>query len=189
MPERESSSSPPPPSPPEPAQPSAELYARVESELHRIAGGLLRGERAHHTLQPTALMHEAWLRLAQVHQPWQDRAHFVRAAASTMRRVLVEHGRARAREKRGAGVERVTLSTEIGGSEPAPADVLVVDEALAHLGAVDPDLARLAELRVFGGLDHREIAAVTGSSLRTVERDWRLARAVLRRALGGDGEA
>jgi len=187
MPEREPPLPAPPPAP-EPEAPSAELYARVERELHRIASGLLRGERAHHTLQPTALMHEAWLRLAEVHRPWQDRAHFVRAAAGTMRRILVEHGRARARDKRGAGAERVTLSTEIGGTAPAPADVLVVDEALERLSEVDPELARLAELRVFGGLEHREIAMVTGSSLRSVERDWRLARAVLRRALGGDGE-
>jgi RNA polymerase sigma factor (TIGR02999 family) len=163
----------------------ADPYAAVERELHAIAAGLLRGERAGHTLQPTALMHEAWLRLARVHAPWQDRSHFVRAAAGTMRRVLVEHGRARGREKRGAGADRVTLSTEIHGATAPPDDVIAVEEALQRLAEVDPDLVEIAELRVFGGLPHPEIAAVTGSSLRSVERRWRLARAFLRRALGG----
>jgi RNA polymerase sigma factor (TIGR02999 family) len=175
--------------PPDGPTPGAELYTAVERELHAIAARMLRAERANHTLQPTALMHEAWLRLAQVHSPWQDEAHFVRAAAGTMRRVLVEHGRARAREKRGGGAGRVTLSTEIHGEASSPEDVLAVDEAMQQLASVDPELEQIAELRLFGGLDHPAIAAVTGRSLRTVERSWRLARAVLRRALGGEDEA
>jgi RNA polymerase sigma factor (TIGR02999 family) len=161
-------------------------YAAVAHELHAIAANLLRGERNHHTLQPTALMHEAWLRLHGVHAPWQDKNHFVRAAAGTMRRVLVEHGRARARDKRGGGAERLTLSTDIHGTAAPPDDVLAVDEALQRLGALDPELVQIAELRVFGGLTHQEIAEVMGSSLRTVERSWRSARAFLRRALGED---
>lgn len=174
---------------PEHAGPSAaEAFAAAERELRAIAAGLLGKERDGHTLQPTALMHEAWLRLAKVHAPWQDRAHFVRAAAGTMRRVLVEYGRARAREKRGGGAERVTLSTGIHGRVAAPDDVLAVDEALARLLAVDPVLAQIAELRVFGGLAHADIATLTGASLRSVERGWRLARAFLRRDLG-DGDA
>jgi RNA polymerase sigma factor (TIGR02999 family) len=164
--------------------PDTELYAAVERELHAIAARLLRGERASHTLQATALMHEAWLRLARVHQPWQDHGHFVCAAAGTMRRVLVEHARARGRDKRGAGAHPVTLSTDIHGAAAAPEDVLVVDDALQRLAALDAELAEIVELRVFGGLGHRQIAEATGRSLRSVERGWRLARAFLRRLLG-----
>ncbi len=167
---------------------STELLAEVDRELHAIAARLLRGERRGHTLQATALMHEAWLRLAQVHAPWQDRAHFVRAAAGTMRRVLVEHGRARLRDKRGGAAERLTLSTELHGRSAPPDDVVAIDEALRRLAEVDPTLVQIAELRVFGGLSHQEIADVTGSSLRTVERGWRLARAFLRRELQGDAD-
>jgi RNA polymerase sigma factor (TIGR02999 family) len=164
-----------------------EPFAAVERELHAIAAGLLRGERRDHTLQPTALMHEAWLRLARVQTPWEDQGHFVRAAAGTMRRVLVEHGRARARAKRGGGGERLTLATDIHGAAAPPADVLAIDDALQRLATVDQDLVQIAELRVFGGLSHPEIARATGSSLRSVERGWRLARAFLRRELeGGD---
>jgi RNA polymerase sigma factor (TIGR02999 family) len=172
-----------------PLQPDADLYRTVERELHGIAARLLQGERVNHTLQPTALMHEAWLRLVGVHQPWRDRMHFVRAAAGTMRRVLVEHGRARGRVKRGAGAAPVTLSTEFHPHAAPPDDVLAVDEALQRLAALDPELERIVELRVFGGLEHQEIATVTGSSLRTVERGWRLARAFLCRALGDEDEA
>lgn len=176
---------------PEPGRPAAApaLYAAVEQELHAIAARLLQGERSGHTLQPTALLHEAWLRLAHVQQPWADRDHFVRAAAGTMRRVLVEHARARARDKRGAGAARVTLTTDIHGGAPAPDDVLLVDEVLQQLAALDPELERVVELRVFGGLEHKEIAALTGQSLRSVERAWRTARAFLRRRLGGDDDA
>jgi RNA polymerase sigma factor (TIGR02999 family) len=170
---------------PEPGPPQAELFTAMERELHGIAQGLLRGERANHTLQPTALLHEAWLRLARVHRPWEDHAHFVRAAAGTMRRVLVEHGRARLRDKRGGSAARVTLSTDLHGAGAPPDDLLAVDDALRRLAELDPELAEVVELRVFGGLGHREIAAVTGRSQRTVERAWRLARAFLRRDLGG----
>jgi RNA polymerase sigma factor (TIGR02999 family) len=103
-----------------------------------------------------------------------------------MRRVLVEHGRASARGKRGAGADRVTLATDIHGAASAPEDVVAVDEAMQQLAALDPELEQIAELRVFGGLDLPAIAAVTGRSLRTVERSWRLVRAFLRRALGGE---
>lgn len=158
-------------------------YTAVVRELHAIAARLLEGERVSHTLQPTALMHEAWLRLARVHAPWQDHGHFVRAAAGTMRRVLVEHARARARDKRDGG-ERLTLSTELLGSNARPEDLLAVDNAMERLGSLDPELARIVELRVFGGLSHPEIARAIDRSLRTVERGWRLARAFLVNALG-----
>lgn len=176
------------PSPQEPPI-NAELYAAVERELHAIAARMLRTERANHTLQPTALMHEAWLRLARVHSPWQDQKHFVRVAAGAMRRILVEHGRARGRHKRGAGAERVTLATDIHGAASPPEDVVAVDEAMQQLAALDAELEQIAELRLFGGLDLPAIAAVTGLSLRTVERSWRLVRAFLRRALGGPDES
>jgi RNA polymerase sigma factor (TIGR02999 family) len=167
---------------PEPGA-STDPFAAVERELRAIAARLLEGERVSHTLQPTALMHEAWLRLAHVQKPWQDQGHFVRAAAGTMRRVLVEHARARARDKRDGG-ERLTLSTELLGSGARPEDVLAVDDAMERLGALDPELARIVELRVFGGLSHPEIAQAIDRSLRTVERGWRLARAFLIKALG-----
>ena len=175
-------------SPPSSGAPSAgELYQALEQELHAIAAQLLARERANHTLQPTALLHEAWLRLARVHQPWQDQGHFLRAAAGTMRRVLVEHARALARDKRKAGGNRVTLSTELLDCGRAEQDLLAVDDALARLGELDPELVRIVELRVFAGLSHPEIAAALDRSLRTVERGWRLARAFLARALqGGD---
>ncbi len=166
--------------------PTDGLFLAVETELHAIASRLLRGERADHTLQPTALMHEAWLRLANVHAPFTDRGHFVRAAAGTMRRVLVDHARARTRDKRGGDVDRITLAPELLETSGAPEDLLAVDEAMRALAALDPELERIVELRVFGGLSHPEIAASMGQSLRSVERAWRLARAVLRRTLGGD---
>lgn len=165
------SAAPPPPDP----------FPEVEPELHAIAARLLRGERRNHTLQPTALLHEAWLRLSAVHNPWQDRAHFLRAAAGTMRRVLVDHARARQRDKRFQAGERITLAPDLLEAGAEPADLLVVDDLLQRLHAVDPELVRVVELRVFGGLGHDEIAAVLGTSLRTVERSWRLARAYLRR--------
>lgn len=169
-------------------QSSPALYAAVERELHAIAGRLLRGERNDHTLQPTALLHEAWLRLAGVHEPWRDQTHFVAAAAGAMRRVLVDHARARGRDKRGGGGARVTLAPELLDATIEPSDVLAVDDAVLSLAAVDPELARIVELRVFGGLTHPEIAALLDVSLRHVERGWRLARAFLRRELGGEVE-
>lgn len=167
--------------PPKDQTPPADLFLAVERDLHAIAERLLRGERRNHTLQPTALLHEAWLRLGEVRNPWQDRTQFIHAAVGTMRRVLVDHARARQRNKRAAGGQRVTLAPELLEAGADPGDVLVVDELLARLVAVDPDLVRLVELRVFGGLSHPEIAKVLGWSLRAVERGWRLARAYLRR--------
>lgn len=175
----------PAPSPdenPPPLDPT--FFAAVERELHAVATNMMRGERANHTLQPTALLHEAWLRLSGVDQRWNDSAHFVRTAARTMRRVLVEHARTRAADKRGGG-HRLTLSTGLSGQSDRPEDLLAVEEALAQLEALDPELARIVELRVFGGLDHPTIAVALDRSLRTVERGWRSARAFLARALGG----
>lgn len=161
----------------------AALFAAVERDLHAIAARLLQGERSGHTLQPTALLHEAWLRLEHVQNPWRDRTHFVRAAAGTMRRVLVEHARARLRDKRDAGGQRVTFAPEVLESEQRPGDVLAVDEVLQRLAGVDDELVRIVELRVFGGLTHPEIAEAIGRPLRSVERGWQFARAWLRREL------
>lgn len=166
-------------------RPGEQLFAAAATDLHEIAARLLRGERKDHTLQPTALLHEAWLRLGEVHKPWLDRAHFVRAAAGTMRRILVDHARAKLRDKRLAPGQRVTLAPELLESRSGPGDLLAVDEALQRLSAVDPELVRIVELRVFGGLSHAEIADALGTSLRSVERGWRLARACLRRELEG----
>jgi RNA polymerase sigma-70 factor, ECF subfamily len=169
---------------PEPDPLDATQLAELQRELHAVAANLMRGERANHTLQPTALLHEAWLRLANANVAWHDRAHFVRTAARTMRRVLVEHARGRARDKRDGG-NRITLATGLSGRDELPHEVVAVDEALARLDALDPELGRIVELRVFGGLDHPAIAEALGCSLRTVERGWRSARAFLARELRG----
>lgn len=163
------------------------LFAAVYQELHGIARGLLAHERPGHTLQPTALLHEAWLRLQQNHDTPPDRAAWLRAAAGTMRRILVDHARGRARHKRGGGAARTDFDPDrTAVTQADPDTVLAIDETLRCLEAMDPELARLLELRVFAGLTHPEIAATTGRSVRTVERDWRLCRALLLRALGDD---
>jgi RNA polymerase sigma-70 factor, ECF subfamily len=169
---------------PRPGEPDPTSFAAVEHELHALAANMMRAERSNHTLQPTALLHEAWLRLSRTDRQWNDHAHFVRTAARTMRRVLIEHARARARDKRDGG-NRLTLSTDLLGRAERPEDVLAVDDALAALEALDPELARIVELRVFGGLDHPAIAVAIDRSLRTVERSWRLARAFLAKELRG----
>jgi RNA polymerase sigma factor (TIGR02999 family) len=172
--------------PPADAAAKAALFTAVEQDLHAIAARLLRAERAGHTLQPTALLNEAWLRLDAVRNTWQDRSHFVRAAAGTMRRVLVDHARARLRDKRAPVSDRVTLAPELLEAGTGPEDLLAVDEILQQLAAVDEELVRIVELRVFGGLTHPEIAEAIGRPLRSVERGWRLARAFLRRELHDD---
>ena len=162
------------------------LVAAAYTELHAIAQRLLGGERQGHTLQPTALLHEAWLRLAAVQAPFRDQDHFVRSAAGAMRRVLVDHARARGRERRGGGALAITLVPELLGQETHPEDLLQVDEALTRLGELDPQLVEIVELAVFGGLKLPDVARHLGTSLRTVERGWRLARAFLAQHLAGD---
>ncbi|HEX5052519.1 MAG TPA: ECF-type sigma factor [Planctomycetota bacterium] len=168
------------------AQSGDDLFAAAATDLHDIAARLLRGERSDHTLQPTALLHEAWLRLGEVRKPWLDRNHFVRAAAGTMRRILVDHARAKLSDKRNAGGERITLAPELLESRDGRSDLLAVDEVLQRMADIDEELVRIVELRVFGGLSHAEIADAIGTSLRSVERGWRLARAWLRRELEAD---
>jgi RNA polymerase sigma factor (TIGR02999 family) len=165
-----------------------DLFATVYRQLHAIARGMLRGERRDHTLQPTALLHEAWLRVSGNGRAPDDRAAFLRVAAAAMRRVLVDHARRRRRHKRGGGQVGITLTPDLLGADAAAASVLVVDDALARLAAVDPALAELVELRVFADLPLPDVAEVLGTSLRSTERQWRLARAFLRTALGDDRE-
>jgi len=156
------------------------LLPLVYAELRRRARRYMRGERPDHTLQPTALVHEAYLRLAgQREVDWQSRAHFFAVAAQLMRRILVDHARARKAEKRGGGEPRVALNESLAMTEEKSAELMALDEALTHLAERDPRQARAVELRFFGGLSEEEAAEVMGISLRTLKRDWSVARAWL----------
>jgi RNA polymerase sigma factor (TIGR02999 family) len=160
------------------------LIPVVYAELRRQAERFLRREATGHTLQPEALIHEAYLRLVdQSRVPWQNRAQFFGVAARCMRRVLVDHGRARGAAKRGGRGVRASLG-EADAAVEEPASMLVaVHEALERLAALDPEQARLVELRYFGGLTIQETAAALGISPATVKREWAVARAWLRREL------
>ena len=161
-----------------------ELIPVVYSELRRLARYQLRGERAGHSLQPTALTHEAFLRLFGTRQvSWQNRAHFFAVASQLMRRVLVEHARKRSATKRGGSVTRVTLDEAKTPAEAEDLDILALHEALTQLEKIDPRQCRIVELRYFGGLDTEETAEVLDLSPSTVKRDWRVAKIWLRRAL------
>ena len=165
---------------------AASVFALVYDELRRLAASALRHERPDHTLQPTALVHEAYLRLADEPQTrWENRAHFLAAAARAMRRILVDHARSRNAQKRGRGAARFSLEAiEASAVDPGPdLDLVLLDEALARLTALDPRQARVVELRFFGGLSVEETAQVIGSSPRTVKREWQLARAWLKREM------
>jgi RNA polymerase sigma factor (TIGR02999 family) len=161
------------------------LIPVVYEELHRQAARAMRREGHSHTLQATALVHEAYLRLVdQQRVQWRNRGHFFGIAAEVMRRVLVDHARARDAAKRGGGAQRLTLGDALGvPSDGADADVLALHEALERLALLDPDQARLVELRYFGGLNIEESAEALGVSPATVEREWAVARAWLRREL------
>lgn len=161
------------------------LLPFVYEELRRIARRHLRRERPDHTLQTTALIHEAYLRLvdqgtAQV----RDRCHFVALTSHLMRQILVDHARARLAKKRDGGC-RVTLAEDIPAVEPQEIDVLAIDDALTRLGALDPQQARVVELRYFGGLSIRETSDALGVSEATVKREWATARAWLHREIAG----
>lgn len=164
-----------------------ELFGALYDELKALAGRIFRSQRRAHTLQPTALVHEAFVKM---HRPggagWNDRAHFLAVAARAMRQILVNHARDRAAQKRGGGEmgARVTLADVPGESFGPDLDVLAVNEALDELSALDERQARIAELRLFAGLAHREIAEVVGMSLRSVELDWKMAKDWLAQRLG-----
>ncbi len=169
----------------------ARLLPLVYNELRRLAGRYMRDERPNHTLQPTALVHEAYLRLAgQDRANWQNRAQFMGIAGQLMRRLLVDHARKRHAAKRGGSL--VTLEEGLGNPCSPVAqseEVLAVDEALERLEALDSQQARVVELRYFGGLSAEETAEAMGISERTVEREWALAKAWLRTQLAGKGPA
>ena len=161
------------------------LMEAVHGELRRLARGYLRRERPDHSLPPTALVHEAYLKLVdQRRVRWQNRAHFFAIAARLMRRILVDHARAHGAAKRGAGI-RVPLQDADYGADPPSTDVLALDAALDRLATIDARHSRLVELRFFGGLTVEETAAVMGLASITVKRDWALARAWLYRELQG----
>jgi RNA polymerase sigma-70 factor (ECF subfamily) len=160
------------------------LAGLLYDELRKIAAAYLGRERGEHTLQPTALVNEAYLRLVdQRDVTWQNRAHFLGVAARAMRRVLVDHARARRRDKRGGGAARVTLDDDRVGAAARDLDLVALDDALGELAAVDAELARVVELRYFGGLTVDETAEVLGVAPRSVDRAWATARAWLRREL------
>ncbi|MGV3518095.1 MAG: sigma-70 family RNA polymerase sigma factor [Luteitalea sp.] len=163
---------------------AAELFPIVYEELRRLAASALRRERTDHTLQPTALVHEAFLRLAETPgASWENRAHFVAVAARVMRRVLVDHARGRNALKRGNGEIRVPLDDVDVAAVGQDVDLVALDDALARLATLDERQARIVELRFFGGLSVPETAALIGASERTVKRDWQVARAWLTREL------
>jgi len=164
------------------------LFPVVYAELRRLARRQLDRERAGHTLQPTALVHEAYLKLVdQRSQDWQNRRHFLALAATAMRRVLVHHAEKRAAKKRGGDRGRVTLFEAAGPTEERAEDLVELDRALDRLAELDERAAQVVELRFFAGLSGAEAARVLEVSERTIERDWRSARAWLRQELGAEG--
>jgi RNA polymerase sigma-70 factor, ECF subfamily len=161
------------------------LYQAVYAELHRMAQANMRRESAGHTLQPTALVNEAYLRLAPANASWSNRRHFFAAAAEAMRRILVDHARRRLADKRGAGYERITLS-DAEADIPAQAqglDVLQIDAALAQLRVESERLAELVSLRFFAGLSIEDAARALDISPATAKRDWAFARAWLHKRI------
>jgi RNA polymerase sigma-70 factor, ECF subfamily len=163
------------------------LMELVYDDLRRIAAWQLQTERPGHTLQPTALVHEAYLKLAgQNPVEWQNKAHFFALAAQVMRHILVDHARARQRDKRGGGLVSVALDEAIKLSHPSEPGLVELDEALSMLARQDARKSRIVELRYFGGLSIEETAEVLGISPTTVRREWTLAKAWLRRELDKD---
>jgi len=162
-----------------------QLMPLVYAELHQLAQRQMRGERTGHTLQTTALVHEAFLRLSGADVPWQDRVHFFALAASTMRRVLVDHAKAHGRGKRGGGAPHLPLDEALVASAEPLDDVAALDEALQRLAERDPRKARVVELHYFAGLNYDEVAQALGISAATVDRDLRFAKAWLYSELRG----
>jgi RNA polymerase sigma factor (TIGR02999 family) len=172
-----------------PSHPS-ELFPVIYGELRRVAGRYLRRERRNHTLQPTALVHEAWMRLQNERgHDWQGKTHGLALGAQAMRRLLIDHGRHQKRVKRGGGAQAVSLDDLMnagatGGSVPVE-DLLTLEAALTKLETIDARAAQIVELRFFSGMSSPEVAEHLGVSVRTVEGDWAHARAWLKRELSG----
>ena len=165
----------------------AELLPVVYGELRRVAAGYLRREKPGQTLQATALVHEAYLRLLrEQHVSWQNRAHFCAIAANSMRQILVERARARNAAKRGGGFHRITLDDALAVAGVEGIDIEALDQALARLAEMDANQARLVELRYFGGLTIEETAEVLGVSPATVKRSWTVAKAWLKKELDAE---
>jgi len=168
--------------------PEAErLWELVYDTLRGLANRMLASERAGHTLQPTALANEAYMRLIQQDEvQWQDRAHFLGVATQVMRRLLVDWARGHDAAKRGGGWQRVTLVDDVLAGPASSLDILALDQAMTRLAAEDARAARVAELRMLGGLSVKETSEVLGIATRTVEKDWTLARLWLARALADE---
>ncbi len=165
-----------------------QLFAVLYDDLRRIAAERMSHEAAGHTLQPTALVHEAYVRLVdQTRCQWQDRSHFLAVASQVMRRILVDHARSRGRAKRGGGWNRVTLDKAlVESAEAQDMNLIALDDALNKLHQVHPEKAQVVEMRYFGGLTVAECAQVLGISLRTVARQWDFAQAWLFREISSD---
>lgn len=162
------------------------LMPLVYEELRKLARNYLQRERSDHTLQATGLVHEAYLRLVdQSSMSWQNRAHFFAVAAQVMRRILVDHARAHRAEKRGGEREKIEFDEALAPSDEKAVDLIALDDALQDLGQFDPRQSRIVELRFFGGLTNEEIGEVLEISPRTIKREWRLAKAWLRREIMG----
>jgi|SRR5215471_12446522 len=163
----------------------AKLISLLYGELRRMAAAYLSRERRDHTLQPTAVVHEAYLRLVdQRNVQWQNRKHFFGVAAQVMRRVLVDHARSHQSLKRGGAHGKISLESAMVSATDRGAELIAVDEVLTRLAAFDPQQARIIELRFFGGLTVEETAQVLGISPATVKRDWNVAKAWLTREIG-----
>lgn len=160
------------------------LYSRIYGELRKIAAGLMKAEPAGHTLRPTALVHETYIKLVDEQAiEWQDRAHFLGVATRAMRQILVDHARRRHAVKRGRAWGRVTLDEAIGAKADPAFEIIELDRLLDRLAELSQRMARVVELRIFGGMTHREIAVVVSASQRTVAEDWSVARRWLAREL------
>jgi len=163
-----------------------QLLPLVYSELHGLADAFMRRERSNHTLQPTALVHEAYMRLVDQREVnWENRAHFMSIAAETMRRILVNHALASNAAKRSGKETRVSLDEAMGFQNGEEVDVVLLDEALTTLASFDPRQSQIVELRFFGGLTIKEVSTVLDMSTATVEREWRTAKAWLHDQLSG----
>jgi RNA polymerase sigma factor (TIGR02999 family) len=161
------------------------LYAALYRELRKSAAGVMRAERSDHTLQPTALVHEAFLKLVDRDRvDWRDRSHFLGVATRAMRQVLVDHARRRGAVKRGRDWKRVTLAEPVAPGSDAVLQIVDLDRALQRLEGLSERMACVAEFRIFGGMTHREIADQLSVSVRTVAEDWSVARRWIGRELG-----
>ena len=167
-------------------QAEAELLRLIYGELRRLARGYMRRERADHTLQPTELVHQAYLRLLADHKrQWENRAHFYAIAANAMRQILVDYARRRNAAKRGAGRAATTLSERVASAQRDSIDIMALDQALERLAKLDREQSQIVEWHYFAGMTLAEIAEVLGVSTRTVKRQWAAARTWLFRELGG----